>query len=177
MMLPDRFQRDAPKTRPTSPVDSSNSPDLKRTEQLVSVESAMNLEAHFQQPIEDSKVMKDLITLRSYIASHTTTHYHENDVVVDRAELEKHIEDMTPKNTTDTTALTNILLESRSRQAGIRIIIARTLFASIDFFGDPRKTLLSPAAVSLMSEFRLKGVSQESETNASPQPKLKLQLM
>lgn len=162
----DKLKRDMPATRPMSPKDSSRP---ERTGPPVSDEGAMNLEAHLQQPVEDGTVMRELITLRSHIEAHTTTFYHRKNVAVNRAELDKHIQDKILKNATgDATAITNILIEPRSRVTGIRIIIARILFASIDFFGDPQQTLLSPDAVSLMSAFRLKersDESQESEAN------------
>ena len=115
--------------------------------------------------------MNDLISLRTHIEAHTTAFYHKDKVAVGRAELKKHVESKILKNTReDATALTTILLEPKSRRTGIRIVIARTLFASIDFFGDPQQTLLVPTAVSLMSAFASKErsiESQESEANAT----------
>ena len=157
-----------PETRPMLPKASSNP---EKTGQLVSVEGAMNLEAYLQQPVEDGIIMKYLVTLRIHIESHTMDFYHRDVVPVNGAELGKNIEERILTNTTeDAAALASILLEPRSRATGIRCVIARILFASIDFFGDPQQTLLSPTAVSLMSSFRSKknsDESQESETNAT----------
>ena len=133
----------------------------------------MTVEVHLPQPVEDSTIVKELITLRSHIEAHTTSFYRKDHVAVSGAELKAHLGECVLKNTAENangnaTALASILLESRSRTTGIRIVIARILFATIDFFGDPQQTLLSPAAISLMAAFRSKEYpdeSQEGEAN------------
>ena len=133
---------------------------------FVSFESALNLEAHLQQPVEDGKVKTELTILQNYIDAHTTTmsFYLKDQCPVNVAELRKHVKDKVLRNTTeDAAALTSILLEQQSRATGIRIVIARILLDNIDFFGDPQQTLLSPAAISLMSTFKLKECPDESQ--------------
>lgn len=157
----DKFKKNTPTTRPMSP---RRSPGPDSAGQLVTSEAAMKLEAHLQQPVEDSTILKDLITLRSHIEAHTTSFYHKDHVAVNGTELKRHLDDKIPKSAAgNATALASILLEPRSRATGIRVVIARILFACIDFCGDPQQTLLSPAAVSLVSAFRPKERSEESQ--------------
>jgi hypothetical protein len=166
----DRSKKNTPKNGPSSPQNASIS---NGEGSFVSREAAMTVEVHLPQPVEDSTIVKELITLRSHIEAHTTSFYRKDHVAVSGAELKAHLGECVLKNTAENangnaTALASILLESRSRTTGIRIVIARILFATIDFFGDPQQTLLSPAAISLMAAFRSKEYpdeSQEGEAN------------
>ena len=124
----------------------------------------MNLEARLQQPIEDDVIINEMIQLQTRIESHTNNFYHKDDVRVNHAELQTCIEDrVLPKTPEKVLELSNLLLESKSRAVGIRIAISRILFASIDFFGDCRHTLLLPDAVSLISASESKGGSDEAQ--------------
>ncbi len=151
---------------------SKGSRDFEKRAKGVSVEGTMSLEAHLQQPVEDSTVMKDLVALRSHIEAHTMTFYNTEEVTVDRAELEKCLEDVVLTKTTEKAAeLTSILLEPMLRAEAIRSVIAQILFASIDFFGDAQQTLLPPTAVGLMSTWKLSersdDESRECEADAT----------
>ena len=152
-------KRDPPRTGQTlleDPLDSHGEP------RYMSLESATNLEAHLQQPLEDDKIINELIMLQTRIENHTATFYHKDDVNVSKSDLDKHTAKKSiPDAKNDATALLSLLVEPSSRATAIRIILARKIFSSIDFSGDSEQTLLPPAAVSLMSAF---SISKDSDS-------------
>ena len=131
--------------------------DRERAVQLVSIEGAMNLEASLQQLVEDSKIIREFSMLREQIRSHVISFFGGNNLEEGRAEIDtlvrEQIKEVTRENAT---TFTNMLLNSKSRATGLRILLAKTLIEDIGFFGDPQRTLLSPAAVALMSLFESK---------------------
>ena len=138
--------------------------DREETAQPVSIEGAMNLEASLQQPVEDSKIIREYSMLREQIRSHAISFYHRNNLEESRADIETLVREQIKEITReDATTITNMLLGSKSRATGLRILLARILIKDISFFGDTQNTLLSPAAVALMSLFESRKFNHPSQ--------------
>ena len=121
---------------------------------LISSEGSLDLEAHLQQPIEDATIMRDLRTLRAYIEIHVDKFYHSEALNVTVDDLIIDISERPFNNSEDVAVkLASLLVEPEFRGAGIRTLIARTIFASISFLGNHHDTVLCPEAVKLVSTF------------------------
>ena len=138
--------------------------DQESKPQRVSLESAMNLEAYLQQPMEDDIIVKELIQLETRIESYSNDYHHKNEVKTRTAELRASVEiaiaHRAPEKVDE---FVSLLIEPRSRAAGIRIMVGRILFERIRFCGDHRNTLLPPAVISLTSAFKFKAHPEEAQ--------------
>ena len=115
---------------------------------------SLDLEASLHQPAEDKSIVADFTSLRGYIESHTLEFYHSEPVHIDVAELKIKLEEILPSvPVASLGTLARTLVQAESRPAGIRAVIAHMLFASIDFCGDPERTILPPFAIAHMSTF------------------------
>ena len=134
-------------------------------------EASMDLEGCLQQPMEDTTIVGQLTQLRSYIESHTLKFYHSEPLGMIANDTKARFEDEIRRNfQNSTSALISRLVECESREIAIRSTIAHILFASIDFTGDFKRTLLPPKTVSLLSSFKLeaRSTAESYESKATP---------
>ena len=117
-------------------------------------DASLDLEASLHQPAEDNSIVAYFTSLRGYIESHTLEFYHSEPVQIDVVKLKIELEEILPSvPAAGLKTLARALLHPQSRAAGIRAVIAHMLFASIDFRGDPERTILPPIAITHMSTF------------------------
>ena len=125
-------------------------------------EASMDLEGYLQQPLEDATIVGELSQLQRYIESHTLKFYHLEAVGNMADDVRARLEDEITKDIpSDAASLVSGLMNRQSRQMAIRTTIARILFTSIDFSGNPKRTLLPSETISLLSKFKLGARSPE----------------
>lgn len=101
---------------------------------------------YFLQPVEDSRIQKEVEGLKHSIDAHVynyysgITHPPSNDVILDIVNFDDK----------DWSAPKSLLSEEPFRLAAIRLTIASFMLERIAFDGDPSTTFLPPNVVSLL---------------------------